>query len=78
MMALVATGAYELASTAFVAGTYTPNMPLTSPLAPSANAGLLQEGTIGTDMIVGLVSRGVVDNGYGYDAIAFWPCPIFP
>ena len=29
-------------------------------------------------MIVGFVSRGEVDNGYGQDAVAFWPFPVFP
>jgi len=29
-------------------------------------------------MIVGFVSRGVVDNGYGQNALAFWPFPVFP
>ena len=76
-MALVAVGAYELVSTAFVAGTYEPNDPLTSDLSGS-NAGKLKVGTLYTDMIVGIVSRGVVDNGYGHDAIAFWPFPVFP
>lgn len=77
-MALPAVGAYELVSTAFVPGTYVPNDPLTSPLAPSVNAGKLTVGTLYTDMIVGICSRGVVDNGYGYDAVAFWPHPVFP
>lgn len=76
-MALVAVGAYELVSTAFVAGTYDPNDALTSPTA-GVNAGKLQVGTLYTDMIVGIVSRGVVDNGYGHDAVAFWPFPVFP
>jgi hypothetical protein len=77
-MALVANGAYELTSTNFVAGSYAPNDPLTSTLSPDANAGALQVGSLYTDMIVGIVSRGVVDNGYGYDAVAFWPLPVFP
>ena len=76
-LSLVASGAYELVSTAFVDGTYDPNDPLTSPIA-GANAGKLQGGTLYTDMIVGLVSRGIVDNGYGHDALAFWPFPVFP
>lgn len=76
-MALVGMGAYELVSTAFVEGTYNPNDALTSDLL-GANAGQLKVGTMYTDMIVGLVSRGVVDNGYGYDAVAFWPFPVFP
>ena len=76
-MSLVAIGAYELVSTAFVSGTYNPNDPLTSDLTGD-NAGKLDVGTLYTDMIVGFVSRGVVDNGYGHDAVAFWPFPVFP
>lgn len=76
-MALVAVGAYELVSTAFVSGTYNPNDPLTA-AKTGANAGKLAVGTLYTDMIVGFVSRGVVDNGYGHDAVAFWPFPVFP
>ena len=76
-MALVATGAYELTSTEFVADTYAPNDALTSDTA-GANAGLLKKGTMYTDMIVGIVSRGQVDNGYGFDSIAFWPVAVFP
>lgn len=76
-MSLVAVGALELVSTAFVADTYLPNDKLTSPLAPASDAGQLKNGTLWTDTVVGVVSRGVVDNGYGFDAVAFWPwfCP---
>lgn len=78
-MALVATGAYELVSTAYVSGgSYPPNTPLTSALSGTANPGKLKVGTLYTDMIVGIVSRGVVDNGYGNNALAFWPFPVFP
>lgn len=77
-MALVAVGAYELVSTAYVAAAYAPNDPLTADLSGGANPGQLQGGTLYTDMIVGLVSRGVVDNGHGKNALAFWPCPVFP
>lgn len=76
-MALVAVGAYELVTTAFVSGTYNPNDPLTSDKT-GANAGKVKVGVLYTDMIVGIVSRGVVDNGYGHDAVAFWPFPVFP
>jgi len=76
-MALVATGAYELTSTEFVADTYAPNDALTAATA-GGNAGKLAKGTMYTDMIVGIVSRGQVDNGYGTDALAFWPHPVFP
>ena len=79
-MALVATGAYELVSTAYVpaGGPYLPNTPLTADKSGGGDPGKLQAGTIYTDMIVGIVSRGVVDNGYGSNAVAFWPFPIFP
>lgn len=71
-MSLVAVGAYELVSTAFVADTYEPNDHLTSALT-GGTAGQLKVGVLWTDTIVGIVSRGVVDNGYGHDALAFWP-----
>ncbi len=71
-MALVANGAYELVSTSFVSGTYEPNDPLTSATS-GGNAGKLSVGTLWTNCTCGIVSRGVVDNGYGHDAVAFWP-----
>jgi len=43
-----------------------------------ANAGKLKIGSIYVDMIVGQVSRGITNNGYDYDAVAFWPMPIYP
>ncbi len=76
-MALVGMGAYELTSTEFVDDTYAPNDPLTSALT-GVTAGKIKKGTMYTDMIVGLVSRGVTDNGFGFDAVAFWPTPVFP
>ena len=79
-MALVAVGAYELVSTNYVvasAASLVPNVPLTSPKT-GANAGKLDVGVLYTDVVVGICSRGVVDNGYGTDAVAFWPFPVFP
>lgn len=76
-MSLPAIGPYELVSTAFVDGDYPPNTALTSPKT-GGNKGKLVEGTLYTNMIVGFVSRGVVDNGYGSDGVAFWPFPVFP
>lgn len=78
-MSLVAVGAYELVSTAYTGddADFPPNTPLTSPLTGD-DAGRLVPGTMHTNMIVGLVSRGVTDNGYGTPAVAFWPCPVFP
>jgi len=77
-LALVAVGAYELVSTAFVDAAYAPNAPLTANKSGSANPGKLKAGTLYSDMVVGFVSRGVVDNGYGKNALAFWPFPVFP
>jgi len=78
-MALPACGAYELVTTQYVTGqSYVPNTPLTSALA-GGNAGKVGPGVIGTNMIVGFVSRvGLQDNGYGHQAVAFWPFPVFP
>ena len=76
-MALVAIGAYELVTTEFVDGTYYPNTPLTS-AKTGPTAGQLVEGTLYEDMVVGLVSRGIVDNGWGHEGLAFWPCVVFP
>lgn len=75
ILALVATGAYELVSTNFDAQvSYAPNDHLTSPTttAGGVNAGTLKKGTRGTNCICGIVSRGVINNGYGTDALAFW------
>lgn len=77
--ALVCTGGYEIATTQFVTGqTYNPNTPLTANKSGSADPGKLRPGTLGTHMIAGFVSRGVIDNGYGYDALTWWTCPVFP
>lgn len=79
-MALPAVGGLELVSTQFVAGqSYTCNTLLTSPADGAANAGKLTPGVRGTNTICGMVSRsGVQNNGYGHDAVAFWPMVIFP
>jgi len=76
-LGLPANGGFEILSTCYVAANYGPNDALTAAKS-GGNKGKLVAGTIGTDMIVGLVSRGVMKNGYGYDALAFWTCPIFP
>lgn len=78
--ALVAIGAYELVTTEYVDDTYTPNELLTSALGNGATAGKMKTATLGTDLICGMVSRGVVNNGYGHNALAFWPVvfPVYP
>lgn len=78
LLALVAGGGYELVSTAYVAGEYPTNTPLTANKSGSANPGKLRAGTPYTDMIVGIVSQGLIDNGFGTTGLAFWAHPIFP
>lgn len=83
MSALVAIGGFELLSTEFVAGSYPPNTHLTA-AASNSNAstgGVLTSGTLGTDTICGVVSRGVMAHKVGIanpDALAFWPVYIPP
>jgi hypothetical protein len=75
-MALVAVGAYELTSTQFVTGGNidVPNTPLFADAYGGSNVGQLDDTTWGgAKTVVGVVSRGVVDNGYGHDSVAFWP-----
>ena len=73
IMALVATGAYELTSTQFDGTTeadYAINVPLTGLATGKIDATTYN----GTGGICGVVSRkGFQDNGYGHDCIAFWP-----
>ena len=74
MMALVATGAYELVSTQYVTGsTYTINLPLWADDSGD-DIGKLDATTWKSEKtVVGVISRGVVDNGYGHNGVAFWP-----
>lgn len=79
MMALVAVGAYELVTTSFKeSDSFTPNAFLTADKSGGGDPGKVKIGVKYTDMIVGIVSRGKVDNGFGFNAVAFWPFPIFP
>ena len=78
MMALVATGAYELTTTQFAGatGTFTPNTPLKADKYGVGNAGKVEASAFSSTAftIVGVVSRnGYQDNGYGVDCVAFWP-----
>jgi len=68
--ALVAAGAYELETSAFdeQEGGYDPNTPLRAGVD-----GLLEEGTVYEDAIVGVTSDGVITNEYGVDVLRFWP-----
>jgi hypothetical protein len=84
VMALVAIGAYELVSTNFLdSESYLPNKLLTADVGTdptTGDAGQLKGGTLGTHNICGVCSRGDTDNGYGSDAVAFWPVflPVYP
>lgn len=73
LTALVATSATEIVSTEFDdQQDYTPGDTLT---ATTGNKGLLtnQSAVVYTNPVCGVVSRGVVNNGHGVDALAFWP-----
>lgn len=73
LVTLVATGAFELETTEFVAGSYAPNDVLTSPQPGEANAGKLTEGAFYTTTACGMVSDGVAENNYGKEILRFWP-----
>lgn len=89
--ALVCTGPIEIESTEFdTTDTFNPGQPLKSPTYAqgAANAGLLYghrnwsgggngQVTLGTDTVVGLVSRGSRTNNYGVAVLAFWPDPVY-
>lgn len=77
MPLIVATGGYEIRSAQFVSASYSRNATLTSDVS-GGDAGKLKAGTLYTDTIVGLVSRGVEDNGYGVSALSFWSVFIPP
>jgi hypothetical protein len=79
---LVATGGYELETTAFdTAQTYAPNDHLTSVISNSAsNGGSLTNQSLGVLYAAsgmtnrcGVVSRGKYTNAYGKTVLAFWP-----
>jgi hypothetical protein len=78
ILAIAAVNACELVSTRYnTAESYPPNTLLTAP-ANNATGGAIEPGTKYVDTICGMVSDGVVNNGYGYDAVAFWPILILP
>ncbi len=72
MMALVAVGAYELWTTEYVSASYAPNALLTAATGNGASAGKLVAGTISTDNICGVVSRGLISR-HNKSVLAFWP-----
>ncbi len=70
---LVATGAYELQTTEFVAGqTYNTNTPLTAEEAVGADKGKIKPGVFYTDTVCGVVSDGQSANALGVDVVSFW------
>lgn len=73
VLCIPAIAAVELTTTVFKTDdSYVPNAALKSDTTGDY-AGMIRTGTHGTDTIVGVVSRGVIDNVYGYDCVAFWP-----
>jgi hypothetical protein len=75
-MALVATGGYEFESTEYNSSqSYAPGDGLTATASnsDSATGGVLLKGNAYAKSLVGVVSRGVVTNGHGVSALAFWP-----
>ena len=69
IMALVATGAYELESTEFAAAF---NPAIGSTMSADAT-GELEAGTAYTDSICGVVSAAKSDNSHGVSSIKFFP-----
>lgn len=75
-VSLVAIGAYELLSTEYDnTKSYPPNTLLTAGTSntDSTSGGVLTTGTLATNCICGVVSRGVMTNQLGQNALAFWP-----
>lgn len=75
MAGLVACQGYELQSTEFDAEEdYAPNDPLTAArsLSDADVGGLLKPGTVYTDPICGVVSRGKVTNAHRVEVLTFW------
>lgn len=77
IMALVAAGAYELATTEFdTAQTYAPNDTLTAATGTTlATCGVLtnQSAVPYTNPVCGVVSRGKTTNAHGKSELWFWP-----
>lgn len=81
MSGLVANGAYELETTEFdTAQTYAVNEPLRAISADTNTSATVGGGcltnqsvTVGSNAVVGVVSRGTYTNAYGQTVLAFWP-----
>ena len=82
VMALVATGAFELETTEFDATqVYARNQLLRAPVGNGVNdyvalgsGRLTNQGvTLYTTAVCGVVSRGVFKNNYGKNVLAYWP-----
>lgn len=76
IMALVAAGAYELASTEFKSAdeaSLVPNRLLKANTSNSTSAGGQLEAGAVTDACCGVVSRGVQTNSHGKKEVFFWP-----
>lgn len=76
MVFLVATGAYELESTEYNAGTYTPGIPLAVDNTIGATLGKLKATVMNGGLcVVGIISdSGPLTNDFGKTVIRFWSC----
>jgi hypothetical protein len=74
LLALVATGGYELETTEFVAATYVYNEWLKAATGTTdASSGKLVTVAQGAAACCGVVSRPTRTNAYGRSVLAFWP-----
>lgn len=76
IVALVATGGYELESTEFLAGTYDPGTQLVVHNTADADKGKLKvsAGIATAATVVGVISdKGIYTNEFRKDMIRFWP-----
>jgi hypothetical protein len=75
LMALVATGGYELESTEYMGAGFGVNVPLTAHNTADADQGKLKVTTLGSsDMIVGICSKAApFMNDFRKNVLRFWP-----
>lgn len=73
ILGLPCLGAFELETTEFdTEVSYSPMQPLTGFEPGHAKAGLITAGEFFEDTVCGIVTDGVNENHYGYNALRFW------
>lgn len=74
---IVASGGYEIQTTEFVAGTYSPNDLLTFATGADRGDVTISADAYSDNHVVGVVSRGVENNADAQSVISFWTvfCP---